>query len=461
MVTKKFGLVHIGNDECYGLVFVAGELKRLGHEIKWFDGDAEEVLQEICEWGPDFICFSPLTTFFKQAVQLSVNIKQKLPLVRSVFGSYHVLAVPESINLDGVDIIVRGPVYGTIDKIISSTGKEVFQGSIVPVDKMIPAREEYYKDIPRMANRHRKYIMSHFGCRFNCSYCSTSNIRNFYGKDVYLNFCLSRRPISELIKEAKIFLEYPTKEVSLEDDDILSGLNVEEWLEEFSSTWKKEINLPTYANVTPSTVTQVSEKTLKILAGLVTSVQMGVQVARPESLKLFNRTAQHEAIVKEAYNRLTSVGIRVKMEFIMGLPVDDPVMDAIESIKMAQRVGAGTFIAAFPLMLYPGTELTRWCIQSNIPLNDKCELESHTGIGSIKFDPLTTKRITNLTKMATMFVKYNINERWIKALIDLDLTDQASKQLSECQYLESLTFRQGSEIEKEFDKILAEMHLKY
>ena len=38
--SKKWCLVHIGNDITYGLAFVAGELKRLNHQIFWIDGDA-------------------------------------------------------------------------------------------------------------------------------------------------------------------------------------------------------------------------------------------------------------------------------------------------------------------------------------------------------------------------------------------------------------------------------------
>ena len=80
---------------------------------------------------------------------------------------------------------------------------------------------------------------------------------------------------------------------------------------------------------------------------------------------------------------------------------------------------------------------------------------------SVKFDPLTMRRIKNMTKMATMFIKYDISERWMRALIDMDLNETSSKQLSECQYLESLKFRLGEKIENEFDEILKGMHFKY
>jgi len=66
-----------------------------------------------------------------------------------------------------------------------------------------------------------------------------------------------------------------------------------------------------------------------------------------------------------------------------------------------------------------------------------------------------------MTKLATMFIKYNMSERWMRALMDMNLTEESSKQLSECQYLESLTFRLGDDIEEHFDDILEGMNFKY
>jgi hypothetical protein len=60
-----------------------------------------------------------------------------------------------------------------------------------------------------------------------------------------------------------------------------------------------------------------------------------------------------------------------------------------------------------------------------------------------------------------MFIKYDMSERWMRALLDIDLTDSSSRQLGECQYLESLVFRLGDKIEKEFDDILKGIHFKY
>ena len=460
-MAKKFALMHMGNDETYGLLFVASELLKNNHVIRWFDADEKKVLDLLMSWKPDFVCFSPLSTFFEKSVELARKVKRSSPDIRTVFGGHHVFAVTDSINREEIDMIVIGPVYETIDKIISSPPKTIIKATPVPPDEMSPSRLEYYDAIPRMAKKYRKYVMTQFGCIYNCSYCSVPLFRRTFGQDVYRNFWLKRRSPSQVIKEIKFLKKYDAKEISLEDDDILVGDGVGSWLKEFAHLWKKEINFPAYANVTPNTVVKASDEALESLSEVAGSVQMGVQAARSESLKLFNRAFQTEKQVKEAYGRLRSFGIKVKMEVIVGLPVKDPVEDAIETVEMLKRVSPGTFIGCFPLMLYPGTALYEMCLSKNIKLNDACEYEWHTGEGSIKFPPEEARKIKNITKMATMFVKYNIDERWMRAFIDVELTEEASRKLSEAQFMESLIFRQGESARKDFDKILSSMHFRY
>jgi radical SAM superfamily enzyme YgiQ (UPF0313 family) len=329
------------------------------------------------------------------------------------------------------------------------------------MDKMMPARKEYFEAVKGIGNRHRKTIMTHFGCPYKCSYCSTSLFKEEYSGEEYRKYWLTRRPIDHIINEAKIFLDFPTKEVALEDDDTLFGGEIEEWLPEFTAAWKKDIGLPIHCNVTPNTVVKVTDKTLDTLAELVAAVQMGVQAARRKTLKLFNRQFQNEKQVANAVARLRGRGIPVKLELIVGAPVEDPVGDAIDTIKLAQRVGAGTFVSAFPLMIYPGTALLKWCIENKVPLREECTYECYGGEGSVRFDPDTQRKITNISKMASFFVKYNVDERWMRALIEMNLNDTAARKISETNYYESLRFQLGDQIDQEFDKILANTRFRY
>jgi len=165
--------------------------------------------------------------------------------------------------------------------------------------------------------------------------------------------------------------------------------------------------------------------------------------------------------VANAVERLRKRGIPVKLELIVGAPVEDPVGDAIDTIKLAQRVAAGMFVAAFPLMLYPGTTLQKWCLENDIAMRDDCSYECYGGVGSIRFDRETQKKITNISKLAAFFVKYNVDEYWMRSLIEMDLNDGASKRISESTYYESLRFQLGDLIDQEFDQILANTKFRY
>lgn len=371
------------------------------------------------------------------------------------------MAVPQSIENMNVDYLVLGPVYGSIPEIINSNANTVVYGIPRSVNEMIPARQEYYQAIPRIANRQRKMIMSSFGCIYNCSYCSTSRVRKFYGTKVYNQYWLKRRPVDNLIEEAKIFLKHPTGLVALDDDDILFSREIDSWLEEFAWKWKNTISIPVCTNVTPQTVLKVSDKALETLALFSSFCYMGFQTCRKESLKLFNRSFQNEKQVKNAFDRLKEFNIKVILQLIVGLPVKDPVEDALETICAAQRIANGSLVACYPLMLFPGTDLYDYCVERNVEIESNCSMEYYTGMGSVKFDNITQKRIRNIVKMAIMFVQHNISERYMRSLIDLDLDNSSSRKLSENNYYYSLLFQHGAEGVHDFDQNVKNLNFQF
>ena len=102
---RKFALIHMGTDEVYGLEFVAAEIKKQGHRIRWFDGEIDAAVDEVIDWQAEYMCFSPLTTFFSSALEFSRKVKSRCSDIRSIFGGHHVTAVPEVSDIDGIDTI--------------------------------------------------------------------------------------------------------------------------------------------------------------------------------------------------------------------------------------------------------------------------------------------------------------------------------------------------------------------
>lgn len=459
----KVALITFGNEESYGLLFVGGELLRFGQTIRYFDAEMKDMVKEVTDWQPDFIFFSPMTTFFSAACEVCREIKKRLPEVTAVFGGHHATSCPEISEMAEIDAVVIGPARGSIEKILAREKGVIKTVPTTPDDLAMPAREQYYRDIPRMAKRYRKIMLSMLGCPWNCSYCSSScgHMHEIFGVEAHKRYFLSRRPLDVIIAEAKEIIKYNTVEIEWVDDDMFCGPDVETWIPEFISCWKKEIGLPMYISTTSHYALKVSDNVLGALREIVNCLGVGIQAIRSQSLKLFNRSWDNEVKMKAAYDRLTSFGYAVNLQCIVGLPVDDPLEDAIDTIKGMQRIATGSIISCYPLQIYPGTALQKYCMEKGFPLNDACNGDTNTGISGIAFSPKVTRQIRNICKLATLFVKYGIDEKWMRALIDIDFDDQTSRHLSMVRYYECVTDRLKEKGEQIFNDILSSMHLKY
>jgi hypothetical protein len=459
----KCALISIGNEESYGLLFVGGELLLFDQDIKYFDAEEENVIEDIISWEPDYIMFSPMTAFFDIAIKITQEVKKKIKVI-SVFGGHHASSYPQIVDMYCVDKVVVGPVRGSVAQILNGKMGVIRTILTTPDSLSMPARKEYYRDIPRMGQRYRKVMISLFGCPWNCTYCSSSSshLKEIYGKENHRRYFLSRRPIDVIMKEAKEIISLSeTHEIEWVDDDLFSGDGYEEWLGLFISKWKNEIGLPMYVSTASKSVLKASDGLLRQLRSIVNCVGMGVQAIRPGSLRLFNRHWDNEPQMKAAYDRLISFGYRVNLQAIVGLPVDDPVGDAIDTIKCIQRVGPGSICSIYPLMVYPGTKIDKECIKRGLKLNNECNGDTNSGIPNIMFDSVTTNRLRNICKLATMFVKYGVDERWMRTLIDVEFDDEASKNLSMTRYHDCVVDRLKDKGESIFDDIQKSMKIRY
>lgn len=461
---KKIALICFGTEENYGLLFVGGEFLLFEQEIRYFDAENENVAEAVAEWLPDFVCFSPLTRYFPAAQKVLQELKSLMPHVVSVFGGHHACAAPDIIAIDGIDIVVVGPVRGSIEKILAGTRGIIRTELTDPADMPLPARVEYYRDIPRMATRYRKFMLSMLGCPWNCSYCSSSSdhMKELYGNKAHKRYYLARRPIPVVIAEARQILQLgKTEEIEWVDDDIFCGADIETWLPEFVAAWEKEIGVPMYISTTSALTLKVSDAALATLKRIVNCVGIGVQAIRPQSLHLLNRTWDNEEKMKKAYDRLVSFGYAVNLQAIVGLPVDDPVEDAIETVKGLQRIGPGSICSVYPLQIYPGTMMEKYCRDHELALSEEASGDTNTGIPGIAFSEDETKKLRNICKLATFFVKYSIDERWMRILINADFSENISQAISMGKYYECVVDRLGDKGKDLFAEIQQGMKLVY
>jgi radical SAM superfamily enzyme YgiQ (UPF0313 family) len=442
----RFALVSFGNEESYGLLFVGTELKQHG-EIKFFDAEMTDPIPDIAESKPDYVCFSPLTVFYPRAKEIEKSLRQRLDFI-SVYGGHHATHCGTSLG----DITVVGAVHG-VD--LSRRGIQR-TGPTRPDDLKSPAREEYFRDIPRFRRRYRKLMLSVVGCPWCCTYCSSSAAvaRRVFGETTTH---LQHRDIEDVIGEGR-FIKDCTEEIEWVDDDVFVG--DPDWLGAFYKRWADEIGLPMYVSATSASALKASGDLLRLMRRSVNVVGIGVQAMRPESLKLLGRSWDNEASMKAAYDYLTSFGFRVNLQCIVGLPVADPIADALETIEGMKRVGAGSVASCYPLQIYPDTAMERYVRDRGFALNQECAGDTSSGLPAIDFGPVVNNRIRNICKLATLVIKYNIPTQWLEAMMDIEL-GAASKPMSLVRYYECIKDRLPSKADVIYDDIVAGMNLRY
>jgi radical SAM superfamily enzyme YgiQ (UPF0313 family) len=441
----KFALVSFGNEESYGLLFAGTEFKKHG-EIRFFDAEFGDIVSSVVAYAPDYLCFSPMTCFFSQAKKIEKAVREKLPNVVSVYGGHHT----SNSGKDCGDITVVGAVHN-----LDLSRRGIFNGGAThPENLVVPAREEYYRDIPRMKTRYRKIMLSVVGCPWSCSYCSSA-LGNF--KRMYGEASLKHRKIDDIINEAK-YIKDTTQEIEWVDDDILMGDY--EWYTEFFTRWQEEIGLPMYVSTTSINALKAPAELLILMRKSVNCIGMGVQAIRPESLKLLGRAWDNEAQLKKAYDRLTAFGFRVNLQAIVGLPLHDPIEDALDTVDGLIRIGKGCIASVYPLQIYPNTRIEKYCLENNFFLNDEVEGDTNSGMCGINFGMKNNHRLRNICKLATMAVKFGIERKWIEVLLEADISD-ASEKLSMVRYFECVKDRLPNQADKIFNSITATMHLRH
>ena len=442
----RFALVSLGNEESYGLLFVATELKQHG-EIRFFDGEVGDPVPDIVAYRPDYVCFSPMTAFYPQAKQIEDRLRPLLHF-RSIYGGHHATNCGESLG----DITVVGAGH---DLDLNRTGVQK-SGPNRPELLKTPARAEYFRDIPRFRDRYRKIMLSVTGCPWSCSFCSSSlqTTRQLYGS---ASCTLLHRDIDDLLAEAK-FIKDCTHEIEWVDDDVFFG--DQDWLRVFFTRWADEIGLPMYVSCTSASVLRASPDLLRLVRRAVSVVGLGVQAIAPDSLALLGRRWDNEAQMKAAYDTLVSFGFRVNLQCIVGLPLADPVGDGLETMAGMKRIGAGSIASCYPLQIYPNTALERLVKTSGRALNPECNGDTNSGLAALDFGPAVNNRIRNLCKLSTMVVKYDISNQWFEAMLDLDL-GAASRPLSLVRYFECIKDRLPDKADALYEGIVKGMNLRY
>lgn len=358
-----------------GLMLLSALAKERGHQTSVAVLAGGDLVKKVRDFKPDIAAFSAKTGEHKYYIAANDVIKGISRDIFTVIGGPHATFFPEMIEKHRFDALCAGEGddawpelldaierKASIDSIPNIVTKNNFRKDSRP---LMRDRRRALDDLPFLdrdlfysTTRLGRFPMRSFmvgrGCPYKCTYCFNHKYNMLYmGKGPLA----SRMSVERVIAELKVLKKnYETQFIKFYDDIFV--LKDDEWLDEFSARYPREIGVPFHCLMRANLLTEPILLKLKKagLASLSMSIESGNDNIRNEVLK---RNMTKETMT-EAFDLCYKHNIPTFSNTIFAIP-GSTLAEDIESLDINLRchVTLGEFPVFFP---YPATELANYAI---------------------------------------------------------------------------------------------------
>jgi anaerobic magnesium-protoporphyrin IX monomethyl ester cyclase len=364
--------------ESLSVMQLSSVLRQYSHEVFFHMYRNSDTLSKcIKEIEPDCVGFSIMTSQHISALKIASFIKKNVnKSILTVFGGPHCTFMPEIINDDSVDIVVRGEGEGALLDIMNSidqkggfsTVRNVYwkHNSSIIKNELRPLIEDLdnlplpdrslLDNYPYYRNNPNRLIMTSRGCPFTCSFCFNKKYNELYQTKTPVR----RRSVENVISEISLIKDkYPATKLIRFMDDMFT-LN-KKWLFSFLEIYNRKINLPFNCNIRADSET---EETIKALAeSNCIGVQFGIETGNEELRNsILNKRITNDQILNVAalLRKYKLPFTTLNIFFIPGGTIDN----AWETIEMNQKASP-TASQSHIFRPYPGTFMYDQLLKDN------------------------------------------------------------------------------------------------
>lgn len=340
--------------EMMGGMCISAVLKEAGHQTRLFlESQEPDLVASVLAWEPDVVGVSIITGMHVWALDVCKRVKAAAPHVYVVLGGPHATFMPEVVERQGVDIVVRGEgdyvMRDLGEALAANDDYTAIPGTWVkdergrihenPIGALItdldtlpmPDRELPYR-YGILRNRGNKAFIPGRGCQFPCTFCHNHLAMRLYaGQGRWARKVSPERFVEEIVHVRDNW--GPLRIVSLENDDEI--LHVRSWVEPAFTLYAKRVGLPYYVMTRPDSVTEDMARLLKD-TGCV-GVSMSLETAND---RLRNDVLKKQFMredVENAMAHLKRYDIPVKMFNVVGIP-GETLEDALETLAINIRL---------------------------------------------------------------------------------------------------------------------------
>jgi radical SAM superfamily enzyme YgiQ (UPF0313 family) len=228
-----------------------------------------------------------------------------------------------------------------------------------------------------------------------------------------------------MIEEIKHVKEqYGLELAYFNDDDFAAN---KEWLSDFCDKFRP-LGMEFCGSIRASSVDYDSLKMMRD-AGC-TFMNIAMESANPKTQKFLRRGFVTNEQIINACKISEELGIKIRLQNMVGLPVENPLQDALETLEMNQKINPTDSWASI-FQPFPRTDLWQFCIDNDI-IDDKTDTGDFFKHTVLKIPD--AEKIDRLQKWWFFAIKYQIPIEVIKVLIELPYTEEQLQKLQDIRW---------------------------
>jgi radical SAM superfamily enzyme YgiQ (UPF0313 family) len=407
-----------------GFCYLSTIMKDAGHMVDMIQDDVDNADDYIKKHNIDFLMLSVTSGEQDWFLNRNRQLKKKFKF-KTIVGGPHFTYFPEEGEKDPyVDKVVTGPGDNVIVDILNDKYSEkVVRGSLPDMNKVRePDRSILYK-YDEFGQSKMKRFMANRYCPFNCSYCFNHHYRDMYSDQK--RFFKQLYPVDHMINEIVNVRDTYGLELAYFNDDNLAFNHT--WLAEFCKQMKS-INMKFCGSVRPDSV---NKEVLKMMAEHgCTFLNMALEAGRDDSRKLLRRGRATFDRVKESAQLAMKYGIKIRIQNMIGLPVENPLEDALITLKCNQEINPDdSWVSLY--QPYGGTDLWKYCLENGFI---KDNFVAHGQYERTQFDFVEADELYNLSAWWFFIVKHKIPLEFTKILIKMNISEDQATELRNLRF---------------------------
>lgn len=361
-----------------GLLYIAGYVRQYNHEVHIIDLQTwkyslDRTVEYIKSLNPDVIGLSAMTINFLNANEIAEGLKNSGLTVPIILGGPHFTAasVETLKRFSAIDFGVVGEGEVTFSEILQKIAsnssvkgvkgvvwRSCSEGIVTNASRplienldMLPLPawdllQNFPNAYPHNALETRRLpaasIITSRGCPYQCTFCD----RSIFGNRVRHH---SASYTLNMIRHLRD--KYKIKDLMILDDNFL--LDKIKLFEICNSIIQENMDVKWYCLSHVSSMTE--DRLEKVKEAGCWIMEVGIESGNEKILRLLKRNTS-KTFISNAVNRAKKLGIRVKGNFIFGLPTE--TLETLEeTIRFSKSINLSLFQQTF-LTIWPGCELS-------------------------------------------------------------------------------------------------------